>query len=116
VTGTSYFYARSMRYPDGGGLTVAERARHEWVRLAAAELIEEGASDREVAKRFRMSRKSANRSCRPQPGLRLRAGPQPDRRRHGRHPPVLRGLPIIRLVHYGQRPHSCPRKGLVPAP
>ena len=49
-----------MRYPDGGGLTAAERARREQVRLAAAELIE-AASDREVAKRFRVSRMSANR-------------------------------------------------------
>ena len=46
--------------PDGGGLTAAERARRERVRLAAAELIEEGASDREVAMRFRVSRMSAN--------------------------------------------------------
>jgi transposase len=50
-----------MRYPDGGGLTAAERARRERVRLAAAELIEAGASDREVAKRFRVSRMSVNR-------------------------------------------------------
>src|SRR5438477_9860205 len=50
-----------MRYPDGGGLTAAERARREQVRLAAAGLIEAGASDREVAKRFRVSRMSANR-------------------------------------------------------
>ena len=50
-----------MRYPDGGGLTAAERARRERVRLAAAELIEAGASDREVARRFRVSRMSANR-------------------------------------------------------
>jgi transposase len=50
-----------MRYPDGGGLTAAERARREQVRLSAAELIEAGASDREVAKRFRVSRMSANR-------------------------------------------------------
>src|SRR5690348_16057765 len=54
-------YARTMRYPDGGGLTAAERARREQVRLSAAELIEAGASDREVAKRFRVSRMSANR-------------------------------------------------------
>jgi transposase len=54
-------YAGVMRYPDGGGLTAAERARREQVRLAAAELIEAGASDREVAKRFRVSRMSANR-------------------------------------------------------
>ena len=51
----------SMRYPDGGGLDAAERARREQVRLAAAELIEAGASDREVARRFRVSRMSANR-------------------------------------------------------
>ena len=50
-----------MRYPDGGGLTAAERARREQVRLAAAELIESGAGDGEVARRFRVSRMSANR-------------------------------------------------------
>ena len=54
-------YAGAMRYPDGGGLTAQERARREQVRLAAAEMIEAGASDREVAKRFRVSRMSANR-------------------------------------------------------
>jgi len=50
-----------MRYPDGGGLTAQERARRERVRLAAAELIEAGAGDQEIAKRFRVSRMSANR-------------------------------------------------------
>src|SRR6266513_3538485 len=50
-----------MKYPDGGGLTAAERARREQMRLAAADLIEAGASDREVARRFRVSRMSANR-------------------------------------------------------
>jgi transposase len=50
-----------MRYPDGGGLTAEDRARREQVRLAAADLIEAGASDREVARRFRVSRMSANR-------------------------------------------------------
>ena len=54
-------YARVMRYADGGGLTAAERARREQVRLAAADLIEAGASDREVARRFRVTRMSANR-------------------------------------------------------
>jgi len=54
-------YAGGMRYPDGGGLDAAERARREQVRLAAAELIDEGASDGEVARRFRVSRMSANR-------------------------------------------------------
>ena len=50
-----------MRYPDGGGLDAAERARREQVRLSAAEFIEAGASDREVARRFRVSRMSVNR-------------------------------------------------------
>ncbi|WSV10493.1 winged helix-turn-helix domain-containing protein [Streptomyces prunicolor] len=50
-----------MRYPDGGGLTAEERARREQVRLAAADLIEAGASDRKVARRFRVTRMSANR-------------------------------------------------------
>jgi transposase len=50
-----------MRYPDGGGLTAAGRARREQVRLAAADLIEAGASDWQVARRFRVSRMSANR-------------------------------------------------------
>src|SRR6266704_5191389 len=54
-------YARVMRYADGGGLTAAERARREQVRLAAADQIETGASDVEVAKRFRVTRMSANR-------------------------------------------------------
>src|SRR3954451_7873750 len=56
-----------MRYPQGGGLTAEERARREQVRLAAVEWIEEGASDREVATRFRVTRMSAN------PGRRTRA-------------------------------------------
>ena len=50
-----------MRHPDGGGLDAAERARRERVRLAAAEMIEAGAGDREIAKHFRVSRMSANR-------------------------------------------------------
>jgi putative transposase len=50
-----------MRYPDGGGLTAEKRARREQVRLAAADLIEAGASDREVARQFRVTRMSANR-------------------------------------------------------
>src|SRR4249920_3309488 len=54
-------YAGGMRYPDGGGLDAAERARREQLRLAAAGLIEAGAGDREVARRFRVSRMSANR-------------------------------------------------------
>ena len=54
-------YAGGMRYPDGGGLDAAERARREKVRLAAAEMIEAGASDREIARHFRVSRMSVNR-------------------------------------------------------
>jgi putative transposase len=50
-----------MRYAQGGGLTAEECTRREQVRLAAAEWIEEGASDREVAERFRVTRMSANR-------------------------------------------------------
>lgn len=37
-----------MRNADGGGPDAGERARRERVRLAAAGLIEGGASDREV--------------------------------------------------------------------
>ena len=54
-------YAGGVRYPDGGGLDAAERARREKVRLEAAEMIEAGASDHEIARRLRMSRMSANR-------------------------------------------------------
>src|SRR3954452_22625593 len=54
-------YAGFMRYAQGGGLTAEERARREQVRLAAAEWIEEGATDQEVAVRFRVTRMSANR-------------------------------------------------------
>ena len=42
-------------------MTAAQRARREQVRLAAADLIEAGASDQEVAKRFRVSRMSVSR-------------------------------------------------------
>src|ERR671939_1867886 len=50
-----------MRYAQGGGLTAEERARREQVRLAAAEWIEEGAGDQEVAARLRVTRMSVNR-------------------------------------------------------
>src|SRR3954454_25121745 len=45
-----------MRYSQGGGLTAEDCARREQVRLEAAEWIEEGATDREVATRFRVTR------------------------------------------------------------
>src|SRR4051795_6416340 len=50
-----------MRYAQGGGLTAEECARRERVRLEAAKWIEEGATDREVAARFRVTRMSVNR-------------------------------------------------------
>src|SRR3954464_4373799 len=50
-----------MRYPERGGVGDGGRARRERVRLAAAEWFEEGATDREVAERFRVTRMSANR-------------------------------------------------------
>src|SRR5258708_39647817 len=62
-----------MRYPEGGGLTAAGRARREQVRLAAAELTGAGAGGREVARRFRVSRMSANRWRR---ALAVGAGPR----------------------------------------
>jgi transposase len=61
VVAIAWCYAGVMRYPDGGGLTAAERARREQVRLAAADLLEAGTSDREVARQFRVTRMSANR-------------------------------------------------------
>jgi putative transposase len=63
-----------MRYPDSGGLTAAERVRRERVRLEAAEQIEAGASDQEIAQRFGVSRMSANRWRRARA-----AGPWPPR-------------------------------------
>ena len=54
-------YAAGMRYPDGGGLDAAERARREKVRLEAAGLTGAGVSDREIARRFRVSRMPVNR-------------------------------------------------------
>src|SRR3954447_19740247 len=54
-------YARVMRYAQGGGLTAEECARREQVRLEAAEWIEEGGTDREVAERFRVTPMSATR-------------------------------------------------------
>jgi transposase len=48
-----------MRYPDGGGLSAAGRARREAVRLQAAELFARGTGPPEVARRLRVSSNSA---------------------------------------------------------
>jgi transposase-like protein len=52
-------YAGIMRYPDGGGLTAAGRVRRESVRLQAAQLFERDVSPVQVARRLRVSTKSA---------------------------------------------------------
>jgi transposase len=49
-----------MRYAAGGGLTTEERARREQVRLAAAVMFAQGATDTQVARYFRVSQVSAN--------------------------------------------------------
>jgi len=54
-------YGAGSRYADGGGQDAAERASREKVRLEAAEMIEAGASDREIPRRLRVSRMSVNR-------------------------------------------------------
>jgi putative transposase len=48
-----------MRYPDGGGLSPAGRARREEVRRQAAGLFAAGVAPVEVAHRLRVSSKSA---------------------------------------------------------
>ncbi len=50
-----------MRYPEGGGLTVEERAKREQLRFEAAELFAQGVSALEVARRFGVTRMSAHR-------------------------------------------------------
>ncbi|MGX1541133.1 IS630 family transposase [Streptomyces adustus] len=48
-----------MRYADGGGLSPAGRQRRETVRMQAAGLFEQGLKPLEVARRLRVSPKSA---------------------------------------------------------
>ncbi|MEU8925955.1 helix-turn-helix domain-containing protein, partial [Kitasatospora sp. NPDC048545] len=48
-----------MRYADGGGLTAKARQRREAVRLEAAVLFDEGVPPKEVARRLRVTAKSA---------------------------------------------------------
>jgi putative transposase len=47
-----------MRYADGGGLTMEGRSRREQVRLQAAEMFEQDADARQIAKSLRVSTKS----------------------------------------------------------
>jgi transposase len=54
-----WWYANGMRYPDGGGLTPTARAKREQVRFDAGGMFAAGISPPEVAKRLRVSRKSA---------------------------------------------------------
>jgi transposase len=48
-----------MRYADGGGVAARERVRREALRIQAAELFATGAGAPEVAKRLRVTPKSA---------------------------------------------------------
>ncbi|WP_142055015.1 helix-turn-helix domain-containing protein [Pseudonocardia kunmingensis] len=48
-----------MRYPDGGGLTATGRTKRERVRLRAADLFTQGVTAPEVARRLRVTPKSA---------------------------------------------------------
>ncbi|WP_371330445.1 helix-turn-helix domain-containing protein [Streptomyces sp. TP-A0356] len=48
-----------VRYGDGGGLSASGRRRRETVRMGAAELFEQKIKPMEVARRLRVSRKSA---------------------------------------------------------
>jgi len=54
-------YPGLMRYPDGGGLTAAGRARREAVRLQAAEWFDQDVAVSEIAKRLRVSENAVYR-------------------------------------------------------
>ncbi|MFD0883004.1 hypothetical protein ACFQ08_00270 [Streptosporangium algeriense] len=58
-------YVQVMRYVQGGGLTAAQRARRERVRLRAAELFARGYTDSEVAKELQDSWMLATRGAAP---------------------------------------------------
>ena len=47
-----------MRYADGGGLTAKERSRREQVRLRAAEMFQQDADARQIARSLQVSTKS----------------------------------------------------------
>ncbi|MFJ4192389.1 helix-turn-helix domain-containing protein [Kitasatospora sp. NPDC089509] len=53
-----------MGYAQGGGLTDAERAARERVRLQAVARFEAGEKTREIAAALRVSERSAERWCR----------------------------------------------------
>ncbi|WP_417466393.1 helix-turn-helix domain-containing protein [Kitasatospora aburaviensis] len=50
-----------MRYAQGGGLTDAERAARERIRLQAVERFESGEKNREIASGLRVSERSVER-------------------------------------------------------
>jgi transposase len=52
-------YNRTVRYPDGGGLSQQARAKREQVRFEAADMFERGLAPPEVARRLRVTRASA---------------------------------------------------------
>ncbi|GAA0328247.1 hypothetical protein GCM10009540_55150 [Streptomyces turgidiscabies] len=52
-------YILVMRYADGGGQTAAGRAKREAASFEAAEMFGQGVRPPEVARRLRVSRKSA---------------------------------------------------------
>lgn len=54
-------YVLGMRYGRGGGLDAAERARREDVRFQAAEYIEAGLSDADVAEQLQVTDRSVAR-------------------------------------------------------
>ncbi|SDI52583.1 Homeodomain-like domain-containing protein, partial [Sinosporangium album] len=50
-----------MRYPDGGGLTTEQRKRREQLRMRAADLIAQGATDTRIARELRVTPMSVGR-------------------------------------------------------
>lgn len=50
-----------MRYAQGGGLTPAEQAKREWLRLAAAERFNNGERTAAIARELRVTQRSVRR-------------------------------------------------------
>jgi transposase len=50
-----------MRYGEGGGLTAQQRVKREQVRMAAAQMFADGATNSEVSRTFRVSAMSVSR-------------------------------------------------------